>query len=401
MELSRINLRNHITWLSLKDTSKEAVLQEQLDAKFTNLKTTPGWKIVILTLEKERCLDVLFVWNHAICDGMSGKIFHESLLHNLNSTNSHDAKNIQDGFLHLPKITHFPPAATSTKYPISLAYLATSLWDEYKPSVFTCPTHWAPIRLSPYKTTFQSLMFTHTVLQNTLAACRQHKTTLTALLHAITLVSLASTIPSEKGAGFRAETPLDMRRFTPPNEGDITGVMANICSYTHHNFDKNMMQGLRQRINRSLTDTGANQKANLVDIVWSIAEQVRQEIRTALGKGTRDNILGLMTFVADWKKQMVEYAGKPRLVGWVVTNIGVLDGNFGREEGDWKEWKLDEARFTLSAQASGAAISISVVSVAGGLLCVDVSWQDGVIDEMVMEKLVTDLREWVGYLGMT
>lgn len=381
IELSCINLRKHITWLP-HDTSKEAILQEQLDTKFSDIETRPGWRIVIITGD---VLDVLFVWNHAICDGISGKIFHQSLLQYLNS--SSEPANIKDGVLYLPKINDFPPAASSAKYPISITYLGSMLWEEYKPSVFTYPAHWAPFRTSPYKTALRSLKFSDRLLQSVVSACRKHGTTLTGLLHAIALVSLAGSVPSEKAAGFRSETAYDMRGLIPEMDKNTVG---NICSSTYHAFGKKMVSRLREEIARGEGDG----KEELMEMMWVVAVQVRREIRVALEKGTRDNTLGVMKFVKDWRKMMSEHVGKQRTVGWAVTNLGVLDGE-GTGDGDGDVWKINEARFTLSAQASGAAITISVVSVGGQSLCVDVSWQDGVIDERVTDTLVTDIKEWL------
>jgi hypothetical protein len=166
--------------------------------------------------------------------------------------------------------------------------------------------------------------------------------------------------------------------------------MGNICCSTHHDFDKRFISRLRERI-RPVPDAGLEEE------LWSVAQRVRREIETALEMGTRDNILGLMKFVKDWRKQMEGYLGKPRSIGWVVTNLGVFDGNpSGDVSGSC--WAVDEASFTLSAQAVGAAINIALVSVKGASLCVHLSWQDGVVDEAVMVKLVADVETWLRYL---
>ncbi|KAK9445443.1 Alcohol acetyltransferase [Metarhizium brunneum] len=397
VQLSSVNLRHHITWRSPLASSKEQVLQEQLDTKFTRLDTTPGWRIVILAQE-EGTLDVLFAWNHAICDGISGKAFHESLLAHLNSATPSSA-DLHDGTLNLPPIRAFPPPATSAKFPLGPRYLITALWDEYKPPALAHPARWAPVRPSPYKTALRSLKLAAGLLQGVLSACRNHGTTLTGLLHALALVSLATSVPPREAAGFRSETALDMRRFVQGAGAALA--MGNLYSSTHHCFGRRATSRLRERIKRAGGNSG-RRKAMLAETVWTVARQVRREIQTALDKGTRDNILGLMRFVKDWRRQMAKYVGKPRMIGWAVTNLGVLDGEPVRDEERTcagERWRVGEARFTLSAQASGAAISISVISVKGASLCMDVSWQDGLVDALIVEKLVTDLGEWLEYLA--
>ncbi|KAK7227947.1 hypothetical protein V2G26_000117 [Clonostachys chloroleuca] len=90
VRLEVLDLRNHIHWKTLDGAvSREKQyleeLQLQLDSRFDNLATQPGWRVIILTGAES--IEVLYVWNHPHHDGMSGKIFHRQLFQNLNKEN--------------------------------------------------------------------------------------------------------------------------------------------------------------------------------------------------------------------------------------------------------------------------------------------------------------------------
>ncbi|CAG9952751.1 unnamed protein product [Clonostachys rosea f. rosea IK726] len=92
VRLEALDLRNHIHWRTFDDAvSREKQyleeLQLQLDSRFDNLATQPGWRVIILHDTEAESIEVLYVWNHPHHDGMSGKIFHQQLFQNLNNEN--------------------------------------------------------------------------------------------------------------------------------------------------------------------------------------------------------------------------------------------------------------------------------------------------------------------------
>ncbi|KAI8648380.1 hypothetical protein NCS56_01522500 [Fusarium sp. Ph1] len=290
-ELHRINLRRHVEWHDA-DLSGDygalhgKVLQAQLDTRFPNLDTQPGWRVAILKYRAERCMDVMFTWNHANADGMSGRIFHEDLLHNLNLTRSHDQS----------------PAEEVAKFPITLKYPTVMMWEEFMPlkghQARTYAT-WAPIRTLPYRTHLRTISIGNDILQLVLSAGRKHGTTLTGLVHALTVVSLAHRLPEKDAAAFTGLTPISTRPFLPcrpegypwlvPNR-----TVANYVSQTSHEFNASLVASVR-RATRCWPDWGSD----LMDLIWSTAAQVRREIKQQLDSGLENSIVGLMRLVRD------------------------------------------------------------------------------------------------------
>jgi hypothetical protein len=53
----------------------------------------------------------------------------------------------------------------------------------------------------------------------------------------------------------------------------------------------------------------------------------------------------------------------------------------------------------MSAQVSGAAFAISAISVKGGDLCVEVGWQEGIMDKAIGDTVAQDMEAWLRYVG--
>jgi hypothetical protein len=166
--------------------------------------------------------------------------------------------------------------------------------------------------------------------------------------------------------------------------------MANIVSSISHEFDAALVASIRERVRMEPFRDG---KASIESLVWSVATRVRHEIRKATDAGTKNNNVGVMGLVSDWRVLMRSRERRPRDESWIITNLGVVDG--GSEE----DWRIERASFSISAHVIGAAINVCAVAVKGKELCVDFTWQDCVVDVEVAEQLVSDVKDWLTYIG--
>ena len=111
---------------------------------------------------------------------------------------------------------------------------------------------------------------------------------------------------------------------------------------------------------------------------------------------------------------MKDIAKKRRQFSWLVTNLGVLDGNTSTRlsttttqwptDGDIKSddgqrWSIGRAQFGLSAEIPAAAIEFAPVSVAGRGMCVSANWLDCAVDAMLGERIMADLERWLAQLA--
>lgn len=447
VQLETINLADHIQWQLLIEGSIEEYqslynksLIEQLDTKFSNQETRPAWRILVLRSKGNLShLDLMFAWNHSIADGMSGKIFQETVLRHLNDPVSvTDSPLLQNHVLRLSATAERlpPPMDKMAKFPVSLGFAAATAWQELKPSFLagekSTKATWAPIRLQPYETTQRVISLDNSTLQNILFACRQNKTTLTGLLHAAVLISLATQLVDKQAPAFASITALNLRRHMPsssegPLEFEADQTMANFVSRQIHKYDETLVKKIRNLAATSLKSSapsnvdgepnlqnhaGANA---LTEVLWATAARVRGEIQERLDLGLKNDIVGLMGLVSDWRSQMKQELKKPRPVAWNVTNLGVMDGKLGAAEMaqaqeanndnmpksnlDPKGWSVSRAVFSLSADVTEAFIHISPMAVMSGDLTIEISWQRGLIDDSICERLTAGVEEWLRFIG--
>ncbi|KAI0200212.1 alcohol acetyltransferase-domain-containing protein [Astrocystis sublimbata] len=448
VRLPHLDLSKHVSWIPYHNpTHLEPqyleLMQSELDARYSNLATEPGWRVMILHAPGLAFLDVLYVWNHPHHDGMSGKIFHQQLLASLNraaaASNKPSTANTMPAqqragsdsyILELPDPADRlpPPPEVLTPFSMSPKFLVKSVWKEIKPLSLlgTGPAYatWAPVRTSPYVTQFRTVEVDGTTLAMVASACHEQGTTVTGLLHALCLVSLARTLPDTQAA-FACRTPYDLRHFLPSRTPEYPHVVPreSLCNYVsvlEHEFSVETTAAIRTAMPPGSREPGPGPadsqgqgqdksldlSPKLVDLVCAEAARVRREIKARLDSGTKNDLIGIMKFAGDWRTQQESEAHKPRYLSWLVTNLGVLDGEErggGGDEGEEAEakkggqdaWAIRRAELVLSAEVPSAAFSVSAMTVKDEKMCVTCSWQDSAVDVGVGERLSADLERWL------
>ncbi|KAH7140372.1 alcohol acetyltransferase-domain-containing protein [Dactylonectria estremocensis] len=420
VQLDHIDLSHHIEWKAIEnsenyDAALKKTLEYQVDTKFSNPETHPSWRVVILRSESQDVLDVMFVWHHSHTDGTGGKLFHQTLLQSLNKLKVGSSESQEN---HLVKTTataqNLPPVQDRVApYSISPRFLLSVVWKELIPwklnSVLYSHTAWGPIQTTPCRTQLRRLNIDNATLQSILSTCRVHKTTLTGLLHGIAFISLAAQLPDKDLAAMVAETALNLRPLmenNPPAYPTLepTKTIGNYVGRLEHKFDKNLVSKVRNLGRQGSNDpSDSGLQVAIEQEIWLASTGVREEIQTKMNACLKDDILGLMNKVSDWQAYiMKDQARKPRSTSWLVTNLGVIDGERLDEVdvGDTLQtWSIQRAEFCLSANVTGALFSISPMAAKSGDLCIDVSWQDGVVDSSVGDRLISDLEAWLRHVG--
>jgi len=129
---------------------------------------------------------------------------------------------------------------------------------------------------------------------------------------------------------------------------------------------------------RADTKEGRDLPADLERELWEVSARSRREITDKLEDGLRNGGVGLFKHVTDWQQTMKDMAKRTRQLSWLVTNIGVLDGNASTtrlntttatttttrsptgggdtKSGDAQRWSIGRAQFGLSTEVPAAAI---------------------------------------------
>lgn len=416
VRLDRIDLRSNVEWRTVSEAENyEDVLREalewQINNRFTNLQTQPHWRSVILRPSDSKFIDVVFGWDHTAGDGMSGKIFHQSLLSSLNAISGEkDFEPLKDRTFQVPVTPLTPPLEMLMKFPISWGYLLGEGLRTLRPASLASDSSkavkWAPQK-HPCTSRLTLVTVKEDALQSVLSACRQHQTTLTGLLNALTLVSLASRIPEDMAPTFRTGTPICLRRFIPPSPQGYPGLnmehtVANSVAYWLYTFDGDTVAKIRQLVGNIRASPEADGK--LETAVWSVATTLRQELSKKLESGMKNDSLGLTKFVSDWRSFVEERTKAPRTVSFEISNLGVMNGDAPNEmerSSNGGRWTVERAIFTQSASVAGPAITINPIAVKGKGFTMTCVWQTEVVDSGLIQGWTSDLETWLNGLGQS
>ncbi|KAI4865727.1 hypothetical protein F4820DRAFT_419489 [Hypoxylon rubiginosum] len=422
VELESVDFRNHIEWRTLSpsvDYELEflRLIRDRLDVKVESPETKPAWRILVLHAEGTDFVDIMCEWGHAHIDGISVKILHEALLRKLNNGDEARPSIFKDRVLTIPPEKRrdlLPPLHTLCDFPLTTRWAVTTLWKEVKLPVLSGNSdllaNWAPIQLRPYVTQYRHFSLDNDILQKVLVACREHKTTLTGLLQALAMFSLAMRLSPEKARGFIGTTVVNLRpimssKFLQSHNIDPNNTMANFVTVVDHEYDAELVANIRARANESSGQETHNRMATLEEFLWPTAEKVRGDLQRKLDEGTKNDQMGLLKFVPDFRLLLKDWAKKPRVTSIAVTNLGVIDGNPSNAsatetEGELRgKWTIDRAVFSVSPEVHYAAFVICPLAVKGKELYVSCDWQDAAMDMTLAEGIVADLESWLRYFG--
>ncbi|XXG95315.1 hypothetical protein Hte_001576 [Hypoxylon texense] len=422
VELESVDFRNHIEWRTLSpsvDYEGELLrlIRDRLDVMVESAETKPAWRILALHIEGTDFVDIMCEWGHAHIDGMSMKIFHETLLRKLNNGDEAGPSIFKDRVLTIPPEKRrdlLPPLHALVEFPLTTRWAVSTLWKEVKvPAGHSrLLANWAPIRVTPYVAQYRHFSLDNGTLQKVLAACRQHKTTLTGLVQTLAIFSLATRLSPEKARGFIGTTVVNLRpimssKYIRSHNIDPNNTMANFVTMVDHEFDTDLVAKIRARASGSPDKEAHNYMATLGEFVWPTAEKVRGDLQKRLDEGTKNDMMGLLKFIPDYRLLLKDWAKKPRVYSIAVTNLGVIDGNPSNatsateaEGGELSsKWTIDRGIFSISPEAHHAAFVICPLAVKGKELYVSCDWQEVAIDKTLAEGIVADLESWLRYFG--
>jgi hypothetical protein len=423
-------LTQHIKWLYLTEHDDfehrvQETFRAQLDDRFPDVSIRqPGWKITVIRQGNAPIMEVLLTWNHPQFDAMGAKVFHEDLLEMLNADNgAYERTGLDGDVLRLPQARPLLPTPIEglNSLPVDLKYLAKAFWEETRPRFLNRDVSWAawcPICPSPYKTQFRAFFMDNASLLAIQALCRQNQTTITGLLNGLALIAFSSHLDIAVAPAFQSSTIVDHRRNLPLPPPDAPWVrsdraVSNYVTQCLHRWDTELVARIHSKLPADASE-GRDLSADLLRELWAVSARNRREIVHKLEAGLRNDLVGLFKYVTDWQQTMRNLAKKTRQFSWLVTNIGVLDGNASTglsstttrsptgsdtKSGDGQRWSIGRAQFGLSTEVPAAAIEFSPVSVAGRGMCVSATWADCAVDATLGERIMADLERWLAQLA--
>lgn len=380
--LRRINLHDHVFTLAVQCASEAALNYEvariqaqQHNARWEDTATKSPWKVTVIRDEERDCADVVFAFHHSLLDGTSGRKFHEHFLAAL-ETATDDGEYVLD----FPEPPVLPaPQEETVPFTLGPLYIALTLWSEFAPTILKPARQavWAGGSVSfalPYVTRIRSVDIPPGQTKTLLAACRQHKTTLTGLLHALAFAYFTSILPDDI-PGFNAATPMGLHKHA---RDDIDTLRVLICTMNHA-FSFASIASMRAALPSPNT---------LTSTIWATARQIREELATRSANLTHNNVMAMMRHVSDWTRFHTSRDGQPRSNSWECSNVGILAAKD-------TSVKVSRVLFSNGAMVTGAAVGMNVASAPDGHLTIGLSWQEGIVGDDVVEGLGRALEDMI------
>lgn len=358
-------------------------LQELHDQEWLE-GSKPLWKLVVMReplipheTDLYSQLHIAFVYHHVLGDGMSGCALHESLLQEIESIGQ-----TSGDWLEVPTAIDVPtspsliePIEKLTALPLSWPFLAKQIAKEYASRWLVAAPGpiWAglPVKsldICPYRSRVQLVTIPADGLVTLLEESKKHSVTLTCLLTAAIVSKLAQALP--EAPSFLGITPYTLRRVTGTSMDDM---VVQISS-----FETRYSADLLSRIRKASGPT--EQLTNL----WNIAVYFRDQMQDELVRCPRDNPVGLLPYLSNYTEFYSKKFGRAREATFELSNLGVFERP---KESSSGSWRLENMIFTQGAAPVGPAFVVNVASVQGGPLTIAITWQDTVVNDMLVDAL--------------
>ena len=373
----------------------------------------PFWRLCILTCAAHpRDFTAAFLYHHALGDGNSGLAFHRSFYHALSRATSLTSKDDPVRAVVLSFSTPLLPSLESlhplpvTRWHLLTVLFREKIWSSRDAGLWTGEKCSIPIGNSRIR----HLAFSASTTTAFKPLCRKNGTTITAALQTLIAGLLFSEL-SETFTKLACSGALSARRFLSSECGvsdDTMGVYVQDMSetYTHTSF-------------RQHSNTNANSEETHHVLARSEAQRSRRNIENTLSLNGANAGVNLLRYVGNFQQDLfLSKVGRERDLSFELSNLGLfrpfpfsqaptptdlpkLAMSGERVERWHADVKIGRMIFTQSAGVTGPAIQVSVVTGADGCLVLGFSWQEGVVEEQLVEEVVKGARAELGRLTGT
>ncbi|GKZ29497.1 hypothetical protein AbraIFM66950_005197 [Aspergillus brasiliensis] len=335
----------------------------------------PCWRLFILTDRDEanaQRFTAVYIYHHAIADGISGKAFHETFLEALHDadvslTRGEPTKQV----IQSPTTPLLPNLELLHPCPSSLTFLLywlfkDKVWSYPEPNLWTGPELFIPKKLQ-----IRQIILPAAVSAAFRRNCRENKTTINSASHAAVAHALFAHLPKNY-TKLQIAGAMSCRRWLKEGGVVTDRSMGNWVMDFKERFS-------RHKMNRSDPDA----------FPWSEARKSRATVEQILSRGGRDTSVSLLKHEANIQGYLQGRIGKSRFSSVEVSNIGILKSD--KEDSSWPQ--VTRVMFSQPLDAANAPIGVSLISGGDGCLIVGFTWQEGVADTEFFEAVIDTLTK--------
>ncbi|KAG8419499.1 Alcohol acetyltransferase [Metarhizium acridum] len=356
-----------------KDKELDAILEDQHNTNFkSDYGTLPFWRLVILqTPGVDTEFTACFIYHHALGDGVSGLVFHNAFRNALVaacSTSSlypetESSVTADEKVLVLPPVEDLHPQPLHPNPP-GLGSKTRKEWTANSIRM-PCKSRWASFCISPG------------VSQAFFRECKGQSTSVTAALSSMMASVLFTRLPETEDT-LTCIIPVSLRPWlTLPRD------VANDAIGTY--FDAT-------RVSFTRPDPSSGSHSGSSTDIWPGARQVSEALKDYRGNvsptGEPYTAIAVLKTIPDFSVICRSMLGKPRDAAFEVTNVGVFSSSTNLSAEGAPLWQVGRVMLSRSALASGAAVTISIATGGNGSMTVGFSWQDGVVEDGIMDSIL-------------
>jgi Alcohol acetyltransferase len=349
-----------------EDVELDTILEDQHNMDFkSGHGTLPFWRLIILQnpgMGME--FTASFIYHHAIGDGVSGLIFHNSFRDALEAGVVSSPERKSETIVFTDENTSIlPPLEELHPLPVD-SNTATNLegWTG-NPIHVPCNSRWSSFCLSP------------SASEAFFQECKGNNISITSALSSIIATALFRNLPPTVEA-LTCIIPVNLRPWLKlPRE------VSNNAIGTY--FDATRVQFSKSQVTEP-------------EDVWAGAQQASKSINDYLCNvslsGEPYTSVAFLKSIPNIAEVFSSMIGKPRDAAFEVTNVGLLSISGAlKTQGNTPVWQIGRVLLSRSSAASGTAITISVATGGNGSMALGFSWQEGVLER----DLVGNIRETV------
>ncbi|PTB49840.1 hypothetical protein M431DRAFT_499860 [Trichoderma harzianum CBS 226.95] len=362
-----------------EDEELDAVLEDQHNTNFKNdYGKAPFWRLIIVQdAEGDMSFTASFIYHHAIGDGFSGLVFHNTFLDSLETVSSSPVSGLQSKQIILPDDNVHIMPALGELHPLPInpsppLHSATNL-NEWTGNSIRCPC----------KSRWISFHISSGTSESFFRKCKQKGLSVASVVSSVIATILFRILPPDIEA-LTCIIPVNLRPWLRSSNAEATKTAMG--SY----FDATRVQLIRP--------SQHPEDPNSADDIWSCAQQASKGIRQYLDNvspsGEPYTAVSVLETIPDISAIFTSVVGKPRDAAFEVTNIGLFSSAAASERKADSCWQVGKVLLSRSSLVSGAAITISIATGGDGTMAVGFSWQEGVVKDCLVQKVSREVKKY-------
>lgn len=231
---------------------------------------------------------------------------------------------------------------------------------------------------APCITQYRSLYLSPSRTEQFVRVCKGNGLSLSPVLAAVIAGALFNILPSSVEA-LTGIVPVNLRPWL-----DLPRDVADAAMGT-------FIDAFKVQLRRSDYSPDDRSSSRVLPAAQHVAQDIRRYLTGNISpSGEPYTAVAIFKTIPDVSAVFKSTIGNDRDAAFEVSNIGQVS-NCAETESDC-QWRMGRVTFSRSSVVSGSAVTTSIVSGGDGALTIGFSWQEGVVEDSLVELLIGEIR---------